>query len=78
MFIMSTYALSYLSLVALALIAIELSIWQCNLVPCHRVIGADGELTGFADGPWTKEYLIALQLNAIEAAARGRLKGFPR
>ncbi|RMC30314.1 bifunctional transcriptional activator/DNA repair enzyme AdaA [Paracoccus alkanivorans] len=28
------------------------------IVPCHRVIGADGSLTGYAGGLWRKEKLI--------------------
>lgn len=30
-------------------------------VPCHRVIGADGSLTGFAGGLGTKRSLLALE-----------------
>ena len=33
------------------------------IVPCHRVIGAAGELTGFAGGLETKEFLLALEGN---------------
>ena len=28
------------------------------LVPCHRVIGADGSLTGYAGGLWRKKWLL--------------------
>ena len=28
------------------------------VIPCHRVIGADGSLTGHAGGLWRKEYLL--------------------
>ena len=28
------------------------------IVPCHRVIGRDGELTGYAGGLWRKEWLL--------------------
>jgi methylated-DNA-[protein]-cysteine S-methyltransferase len=28
-------------------------------VPCHRVIGADGSLTGYGGGLWRKEWLLA-------------------
>lgn len=28
------------------------------VVPCHRVIGADGTLTGYAGGLWRKEWLL--------------------
>jgi methylated-DNA-[protein]-cysteine S-methyltransferase len=31
------------------------------IVPCHRVIGASGNLTGFAGGLKTKEFLLALE-----------------
>jgi AraC family transcriptional regulator of adaptative response/methylated-DNA-[protein]-cysteine methyltransferase len=29
------------------------------IIPCHRVIGSKGELTGYAGGLWRKEWLIA-------------------
>lgn len=29
------------------------------LIPCHRVLGADGQLTGYGGGLWRKEWLIA-------------------
>lgn len=28
------------------------------LVPCHRVVGADGGLTGYAGGLWRKQWLL--------------------
>jgi len=31
------------------------------LVPCHRVIGADGSLTGYAGGIWRKQALLTLE-----------------
>lgn len=31
------------------------------VVPCHRVIGADGRLAGYAGGLWRKERLIAIE-----------------
>ncbi|HWG23186.1 methylated-DNA--[protein]-cysteine S-methyltransferase [Actinospica sp.] len=31
------------------------------LIPCHRVIGANGSLTGYADGLATKEALLVLE-----------------
>jgi methylated-DNA-[protein]-cysteine S-methyltransferase len=33
----------------------------CLIVPCHRVIGADGSLTGFAFGEETKRRLLDLE-----------------
>lgn len=29
------------------------------IVPCHRVIGSNGKLTGYAGGLWRKEWLLA-------------------
>ena len=31
-------------------------------IPCHRVIGADGNLTGYGGGLWRKRKLIDLEL----------------
>jgi len=31
----------------------------CIIVPCHRVIGADGTLTGYGGGLWRKQWLLA-------------------
>lgn len=31
------------------------------IVPCHRVVGADGSLTGYAGGVWRKERLLELE-----------------
>lgn len=28
------------------------------IIPCHRVIGANGKLTGYAGGLWRKEWLL--------------------
>ncbi|HEX5608212.1 MAG TPA: methylated-DNA--[protein]-cysteine S-methyltransferase [Candidatus Binatia bacterium] len=37
------------------------------IVPCHRVIGSDGSLTGFAGGLETKAALLALEAKAAAA-----------
>lgn len=31
------------------------------LIPCHRVLGSNGALTGYAGGLWRKEYLLKLE-----------------
>ena len=35
------------------------------IVPCHRVIGANGSLTGYAGGLETKEYLLDLEKRSV-------------
>lgn len=35
------------------------------VIPCHRVIGADGRLTGFGGGLHVKEALLALERNHL-------------
>jgi methylated-DNA-[protein]-cysteine S-methyltransferase len=35
------------------------------VVPCHRVVGADGTLTGYAGGVDRKAFLLALEGAAV-------------
>jgi methylated-DNA-[protein]-cysteine S-methyltransferase len=42
----------------------------CVIVPCHRVVGADGSLTGYAGGLRRKKYLLELEEPAEVRAAR--------
>lgn len=37
----------------------------CLLVPCHRVVGADGSLTGYAGGTGRKRWLLALEERVV-------------
>lgn len=34
----------------------------CILIPCHRVIGKDGQLTGYGGGLWRKRLLLELEM----------------
>lgn len=36
------------------------------IVPCHRVIGSDGSLTGYGGGLWRKEWLLGHEGHAIQ------------
>jgi methylated-DNA-[protein]-cysteine S-methyltransferase len=40
------------------------------IVPCHRVVGADGSLTGYAGGLARKQFLLDLEEPAEVAAGR--------
>ena len=40
------------------------------LVPCHRVVGADGSLTGYAGGLERKRFLLELEGAPVVAQAR--------
>lgn len=35
------------------------------VVPCHRVIGSNGQLTGYAGGLWRKQWLLQHEANVI-------------
>jgi methylated-DNA-[protein]-cysteine S-methyltransferase len=44
------------------------------LVPCHRVVGADGSLTGYAGGEERKRWLLAHE-GALDRRSDGRTSG---
>jgi methylated-DNA-[protein]-cysteine S-methyltransferase len=48
------------------------------VVPCHRVIGSDGTLTGYAGGLARKKALLDLEAAPGRAAKRNRAPGSPR
>lgn len=43
------------------------------VVPCHRVLGKDGKLTGYAGGLERKRTLLELEAPEVAAAAEARL-----
>ncbi len=47
------------------------------LIPCHRVVGADGSLTGYGGGLWRKKWLLDLEqgMREINPAAREHGRG---
>ncbi|MBO4889259.1 MAG: methylated-DNA--[protein]-cysteine S-methyltransferase [Firmicutes bacterium] len=36
------------------------------IIPCHRVLGAKGQMTGYASGIWRKEKLLTLESAALD------------
>jgi methylated-DNA-[protein]-cysteine S-methyltransferase len=42
----------------------------CILIPCHRVVGASGSLTGYAGGLRRKRALLDLEQDAVGRSAR--------
>lgn len=42
----------------------------CIVIPCHRVIGSNGQLTGYAGGLKRKQFLLELEEAADVKAAR--------
>ena len=38
------------------------------LVPCHRVVNADGSLGGYASGPNSRKWLLELERKKLENA----------
>lgn len=47
----------------------------CLIIPCHRIIGSDGSLTGYAGGLWRKQWLLdherAMSIGKAGAATMG-------
>jgi methylated-DNA-[protein]-cysteine S-methyltransferase len=43
------------------------------VIPCHRVIGADGSLTGFGGGLETKLFLLELEGVKVDQSRQGNL-----
>jgi methylated-DNA-[protein]-cysteine S-methyltransferase len=47
------------------------------VIPCHRVIGAGGALTGYGGGLERKRWLLALEASAAGRADRARTPSVP-
>jgi AraC family transcriptional regulator of adaptative response/methylated-DNA-[protein]-cysteine methyltransferase len=45
----------------------------CILIPCHRVIGKDGSLTGYGGGLWRKRLLLELERAGGSPGEGGRI-----
>ena len=41
------------------------------LVPCHRIVGADGSLTGYGGKIWRKQWLLEHERRMATTNARG-------
>ena len=41
------------------------------VIPCHRVIGADGSLTGYGGGLWRKQKLLEIERKYLPKRAKG-------
>lgn len=46
------------------------------VIPCHRVLSADGSLTGYGGGLWRKRWLIKHERRMAEGDG-GRQPGYP-
>jgi methylated-DNA-[protein]-cysteine S-methyltransferase len=50
------------------------------VVPCHRIIGSDGSLTGYAGGLWRKQWLLehegVAQTRPVRPSSPGQLSLF--
>lgn len=45
------------------------------VIPCHRVLGSDGSLTGYGGGLWRKQALIELERQFLDRTPRVPLQG---
>jgi methylated-DNA-[protein]-cysteine S-methyltransferase len=37
------------------------------IIPCHRVVGCNGKLTGYAGGLWRKEWLLSHEKKFLDS-----------
>ena len=45
------------------------------MIPCHRVIGSNGDLTGYGGGLWRKRRLLEIERQTIVGATNGQSNG---
>ena len=38
------------------------------VIPCHRIVGSDGKLTGYGGGIWRKRCLLQLERDGLNTA----------
>ncbi len=38
------------------------------IIPCHRIVGSDGSLTGYAGGLWRKKWLIEFEQGSLQTS----------
>ncbi len=38
------------------------------VIPCHRIIGSDGSLTGYAGGLWRKKWLLEFESGTLQTS----------
>jgi len=43
------------------------------VIPCHRIIGSNGKLTGYAGGLWRKEWLLQHEQNFYKDIPKSKL-----
>lgn len=48
------------------------------LIPCHRVIGSNGELTGYGGGLWRKEWLLRHEQRVMDIAKKSEAHGIKK
>ena len=46
------------------------------VIPCHRIIGTNGKLTGYAGGLTRKTYLLALEAEASSLKQKDDIENF--
>jgi AraC family transcriptional regulator, regulatory protein of adaptative response / methylated-DNA-[protein]-cysteine methyltransferase len=48
------------------------------VIPCHRVVGADGSLTGYGGGLWRKRWLLDLERSSLDGEGQTSAPASPQ